>query len=154
MGANPARVVYGAIAVSALLAAESAQRETYLTTVVAVVIGLVLYWIAHSYAEFAARRLTTPGKMTVEGILDTMQHELWLLAGAAVPLVPLLAWWAAGGFLQNAVSAAVWTSAAMIVVIEVVAALRAQLSGRELIGQIALGALLGLLVIALKLVLH
>jgi hypothetical protein len=154
MFANPGAAVYGAIAVSALLAAESPRRETYAKTVAAVVITLVLYWLAHSYAEFAGRRLKTAGRLTLEDLASTMLHELSLLAGAAVPLVPLLTWWAAGGRLTGAVTAAVWTSASMIVIIELIAGLRARLSGRELGEQVALGALLGLLVIALKVVLH
>jgi hypothetical protein len=71
-----------------------------------------------------------------------------------VPVLPLLIWWIAGGTLSDAVTAAVWTSAGMVVVYEVVAGLRAELSGKEMAAQIAIGATLGVLVIALKLVLH
>jgi hypothetical protein len=116
--------------------------------------ALVLYWVAHSYAEFAGHRLTSAGRLTLAGIARAMLHEVSLLAGASVPLIPLLVWWVAGGQLANAVTAAVWTSALTIAMIELIAGLRARLSGRDLLGQVALGALLGLLVIALKIVLH
>ena len=52
------------------------------------------------------------------------------------------------------VTAAIWTSAVMIVAIEVVAGVRAKQSGRHLAGQISVGALLGLLIIALRVTLH
>jgi len=55
--ANPAGLIYGTIAVAALLAAESARRETYVETVGAVLITLLLYWLAHSYAGFTGERV-------------------------------------------------------------------------------------------------
>jgi hypothetical protein len=154
MPANPAGAVYGTITVGALLAAESAQRETYPRTLGAVVIALLLYWLAHSYASFAARRMLLGERLNIRGLAWTMAHELSILIGAAVPLVALLIWWAAGAKLTSGVDAAIWTSAAMIVILELAVGLRARLHGRELLAQAALGAVLGLLVIALKLVLH
>jgi hypothetical protein len=58
MLANPGAVVYGTVTVGAVLATESAQRETYASTLEGVLVALVLYWLAHSYAEFTpvARR--------------------------------------------------------------------------------------------------
>ena len=154
MPANPAAAVYGTITVGALLAAESAQRETYPRTLGAVVIALLLYWLAHSYASFAARRLLLGERLNVRGLAWTMAHELPILIGAAIPLVTLLISWAAGAKLTSGVDAAIWTSAAMILVVELAAALRARLFGREFVAQAMVGALLGTLVIALKLVLH
>jgi hypothetical protein len=45
---NPGDAVHGAIAVGALLAAETPRRETYAKTAAAVVITLVLCWLAQS----------------------------------------------------------------------------------------------------------
>jgi hypothetical protein len=154
MRSNPAGLVYGTITVGALLAAESAQRETYLETVGAVLIALVLYWLAHSYAEFTARRLRGDEPLTVGALARTMMHELSILAGAAVPLLTVVVWWVAGARLASAVTAAIWAAAAMTVVLEVVAALRTERSGSELVVQTAFGLLLGLLVITIMLVLH
>jgi VIT1/CCC1 family predicted Fe2+/Mn2+ transporter len=154
MFANPAGAIYGAIAVSAMLAAESAQRETYLETVGAVVITLLLYWLAHSYAEYAAERLGSGERLELEELRQTMAHELAMLVGAALPLVPLVFCWLAGVSLATAVGTSVWASAGIIVLIEIAAAIRAKLTGRELASQIVLGAVLGLLVIALKVLLH
>ena len=49
---------------------------------------------------------------------------------------------------------ALYTSAVMVLLIEVVAGVRAKQSGRELAVQILVGAMLGLLIIALRLVVH
>jgi hypothetical protein len=151
---DPAGAVYGTITVGALLAAESAHQETYLETVVAVVLTLVLYVLAHSYSEFAGHRLRAGEPLELEGYRRSFVREAAALPGAVVPLIAVLISWVAGASLSTAVSAAVWTSAGMVVVLELVAGIRAGEEGRELAGQVALGALLGLLVIALKLVLH
>lgn len=154
MFSNPARFVYGTIVVGGLLAIEDVGNDTYPTVVGSAVVGLLLYWVAHSYAESAGRRLADPAPLTIASLLDAMKHEMWLLVGAAVPMLPLLLWWITGGALTNAVTAAVWTSAGTIVIVEIVAALRADLRGRDLVEQVIIGALLGILVIALKLFLH
>lgn len=154
MRSNPAGAVYGTIAVGALLAAESATRETYAETVGAVAITLVLYWLAHSYAQFTGTRLKRSKPLALSALTSSLAHELAILAGAAIPLIPLIGWWIAGGKLADAVTAAIWTSAGLIVLIELVAGIRAELSGRELLRQTGFGTLMGVLVIALKLVLH
>ncbi len=154
MLANPAALVYGTIAVAALLAAESARRETYGGTVAAVVVTLVLYWFAYSYAEFTGQRLLHRERFTFAGVARMMRHELPVLIGATVPLAVLLAWWAVGAQLTAAVTAAVWTSAGTILLIEVSVGLSLKLTGRDLVAQTALGAILGLLVVALRVLLH
>jgi hypothetical protein len=154
MPANSGRLVYGTIAVGALLAAESARQETYLETVGAVAITLLLYWLAHSYSEFIDRRLEHGKPFSFDGFAEAALHELAVLVGAAIPLIVLVSWWVAGASLGAAVSAAVWTSAIVIVAIEIVIGRRAELPGRAFVTQTAFGATLGLLVIAVRLVLH
>jgi hypothetical protein len=83
-----------------------------------------------------------------------MLHELGLLTGAATPLLALVVFGLAAASLGTAITAGIWTAAAMVLMIELVAGIRAELTGRELIGQTALGALLGCLVIAVHVILH
>jgi hypothetical protein len=82
-----------------------------------------------------------------------MAHELSILVGASIPFGALLVAWAIGAPLTSAVTAAVWTSVSTIVVIEIVAGLLADKAGRELIAQIVFGALLGVGILGLRLVL-
>jgi hypothetical protein len=151
---NAARIVYGTIVVAVLLSAETAAKETYAKTVLAVVIAVLAYWFAHSYAESAAGRMSNRSRLTVTALVQSMRHESPIVFGAALPLVPVLISWIAGGTLASAVSAAIWTAAGLIVVYEFVAGLRAHLSGAKLIAQTLVGAALGVLVIVLKLVIH
>lgn len=154
MPSNLGAAIYGLVTVSALLAAESTERETYPATVGAVLITLLIYWFAHSYADFASSRLQENKPIALHDLARTMTRQLPILFGAAIPLLTLLAAWAVGLSLAVAVTAAIWTSAAMILVIEILAALLAEQRGRALVLQTAVGALLGALIIALRIVLH
>ncbi|HXQ44883.1 MAG TPA: hypothetical protein VN816_09620 [Acidimicrobiales bacterium] len=60
---NPSGLVYGTIAVGAVLAAQSRRRDTFADTIGATVLILGLYWLAHSYAAVTGRPspLTTGG---------------------------------------------------------------------------------------------
>lgn len=151
---NAGGVVYGTIIVATLLAAESAQRETYGETVAAVVVALITYWLAVAYSHYAGERLEHEQHFEAAGFARAARRELTLLGGAVIPLVALLVFWAGGAALTTAVTGAVWCAAAVIVLTEVVIGIRAELTGRELVTQTAVGALLGVLVIVLRVVLH
>jgi hypothetical protein len=151
---NLGATIYGLLAVGALFAAESARRETYGETVAAVAVASVLIWLAHGYAEFASWRMREGKRFTAHDFGRTMVQELSILVGASLPLLAVLIAWAAGASLTSGVIAGLWTVAATIVTIEVVSAVRAKLSGRELLVQAAVGAGLGLLVLAMRVILQ
>jgi hypothetical protein len=146
--------VYGTIAVGVLLASETVRRENYADTIGALALTIVLYWIAHAYASSATRRLREQEHLTAKGFVKAMVEQAPILAGAVAPLAMLVVFGIAGASLGHAVTAGIWTAAASIVAIEVTAAVRAGAEGFELVGQAAIGVVLGLLVIVLKLVLH
>jgi hypothetical protein len=154
MPVNAGGLVYGTILVATLLSAESTRRETYVKTVAAVAVALLAYWLTISYSEFAGERLEHGERFEYAALGRAAVRELALLYGAAVPLLVLLVFWAAGATLATAVSAAIWSAAAAVVATEVVSGVRAELTGRELARQSAVGAVLGLLIIALRVLLH
>ena len=154
MSANPARLIYGTLTVAALLSAESARQETYPRTVAAVALMMLVYWLAHSYAEYTGERISAGERITAGGLLRAAGHGLPVLIGAVVPFVDLLICWALGATLDTAVLSGIWVAVAIIVLAEVVIGIRSKLRGRELVVQIAFGALLGLLVIAVRVLLH
>jgi hypothetical protein len=93
-------------------------------------------------------------ELSLRALARTGRSEAWLLAGAGVPLLAVLIGWVAGASLDTAVTAAVWVSAGMVMLFEVGFAARADVPAREIAVQAAVGALLGLLVIVLRYVLH
>lgn len=152
--ANPGGIVYGTIAVAALLAAESARRETFAETTGAVAITIVLYWLAHSYAEFTGERVRAKRAFSAAELIASARHEVAVLIGGIVPLLVVIVFWIAGAGLGAAIRGAVWSAALLLVLIEYVSGRRAGLQGRELAGQTGVGALLGLAVLALRVLLH
>lgn len=151
---NPTGVVYGTIAVGAVLAAESTRRDTFPATIGATVLILGLYWIAHTYAGVTGDRLRTRDTLTVRGFWRSLLHEGAIVKGAAVPIVVLLVLWATPVTLSTAVTAAMWTCAAVLALFEIVAALRSPLSAVQRTVQILVGTLLGAGILVVRLLLH
>lgn len=154
MPGDLAAAIYGLITVGALLAAERARQETYAKTILAVILTLLMYWLAHSYAEFTSARLKENKPISARELGRTMLDQTPLLLGACLPLVALVITWAVGGSLSSAVSAAIWTSTGGVILIEVVAGLRADLSGGALLLQAGVGAVLGVMIALVRVVLH
>ncbi len=146
--------IFGLITVGALVAADNSRRAGYGKTVGAVAIALIIFWLAHSYAEFASRRLQQREPLALSGLARASLHELPMVSGAALPLLAILISWAIGATFGSAINAAVWTVAGAIVVIEIVSGIRAKLPAPQLLFQSAIGAGLGLLVVALHSELH
>jgi hypothetical protein len=154
MPSNPAGLVYGTLLVATLLGAEVSRAETYPETIGALAITVLLYWIAHSYAEFTGERIEQSEPFSYAGLVRTARHEMAMLIGPIVPLGLIAICWAAGVSLASALIAGVWSAAAMIVLAELYIGIQAELTGRDLIRQTAVGAALGLMVIALRVLLH
>ncbi|MGD0378469.1 MAG: hypothetical protein ABSC30_00655 [Acidimicrobiales bacterium] len=151
---NPSGVIYGTIAVGAVLAAESTRRETFPDTIEATVIILGLYWLAHTYATVVGDRLKMRETLSMDRLWRAFLHEGSIVKGAALPIAVLIVLWMAGVSLQAGVNAALWTSAAALAAFEIIATLRSPITGAQRITQIVLGALLGGGVLLVRVVLH
>jgi hypothetical protein len=151
---RPGPLVYGTMTVGAVLDAEGVKTETFAETIVGVALAMVLLWLAHSYAQITGHRLEKGEHLTPRLIGQHMAHEAPILAGAVVPLLTVLIWSAAGSNLSDALSAGIWADVAMIVVINLVAAFVSELSGVALLFQTAVGVVLGIGIIAVKLIFH
>ena len=152
--ANPAGAIYGTITAGALLAAESSRRETTPEAVGAVAIALVLYWLAHAYAQALGERLERNTPFRVRALLTQLRHSATIVRGSAIPLAAMLAAWAAGAGTNESVLAALITAAGSLVLLEVIAAVRSNCSRAEILTQAGVSAVLGVGVLGLKVVLH
>ncbi len=151
---NPSRGVYGLVIAGALLAAESGHQESHLDTVLSVVIAVAVYWLAHAYAAVLGRRLSAHERLTPGGLLRALGEESAILRGATPPLLVLVLAWAAGASLQTAVAAALWGTVASLVLLELIAGLRSRATPGELALDMCVGTVMGLAIIALKIILH
>lgn len=154
MGLNLGSGIYGLITAGTLLAAETARSETYPETILGVALAATLYWLAHAYGEFASWRVLEGKRLTSADLRRALWRELPVLLAAVLPLLTVVAAWIVGADLSAGVTAGIWAVAIALVLIEIVAGVRARLSGRELLLQTVMGAILGLIVLALRLVLH
>jgi hypothetical protein len=152
--ANPGGVIYGVVAIGALLAAESGEHDSYLDTLASAAIAAVLYWVAHAYAELLGERLAERERLCPSALARALAHDLAIVRGAALPLAAIVVAWVAGASQQTAVIAALWSAIATVVAFELLAGVRAQASARELAFDATVGAALGLAILALKIVLH
>ncbi len=151
---NPAGVIYGTIAVGAVLAAESTRRETFADTIEATLLILGLYWLAHTYATVVGDRLKTRDTLSPGRLWRALLHEGAIVKGAAIPIAVLGVSWAAGVSLQAGVTAALWSSALALAAFETIATVRSRVTGAQRLMQIVLGALLGAGVLLVRVVLH
>lgn len=154
MAPNFRALVYGVITIGALLGGENGRFESYPKTVGALALAALLYWVAHAYAELAGERLEDKTPLTVAALGHAMRSEVSILTGAFLPFIVIVISWAVGVKLSVAVNAGAVAAAVEILVIEVLSGIRAELSGKELAGQAAIGAFLGLLVLAVSALLH
>jgi hypothetical protein len=147
-------LIYGLVAIGALLAAESAEHETYADTVASAVIATGIYWLAHSYSDVLGHRLQTAERLTARALGHALRRESALLRGAAIPIAALLICWAVGAPQSTAVAAGVWSSVAALVVLELLAGVRSRATPRELVLETAVGVAMGVAILGLKVVLH
>lgn len=153
-GSNPAGVVYGMIALGALLAAESGLHDTYVETVGSALLALSLYWLAHAYAELLGERMGTGERLTAATLGRALAHDWAIMRGATGALLALLICWLVGASQETAVTVALWTTAGSLVVYELAAGLRARSRPAELLLEGCVGAAMGLGVLALRVILH
>ena len=152
---NPTAAVYGVLAVGLLLAAEDPATETYPKVVIAELLTITGYWIAHGYALWLGERLHAPaGRSGFRDGRRALVHEAALVEGALLPLAAVLVAWAVGARLSTAVLAGLWTAAAAVVAGELIAGSRRAAPA----GELAVGALMGLalagLLFGVRFVLH
>jgi hypothetical protein len=151
---NPEGAVYGLITVGSLLAAESGLRETYPETVGSAALAVVLYWFAHSYADVLGLRLSEQERFNWGDVGRTFGRDWAIARGAGVPLVALVVAWGTGASQQTAVTAAVWTAVASLVVFELAAGIRSRAGPVELVLEALVGATMGVAILALRALLH
>lgn len=151
--ANAGQAVYGTVMIGVLLAAEDARHEGYPATIEAAAVVLGLYLLTNLYTHTLGIRLRSGEPLNATLLWRSCIHELPTLEGAVIPVVALLVTWASGYAVTSGVSAALWSTAVVVVILELTAGWRSRKRQRLWLQAIA-GAAIGLALIALKLVLH
>jgi hypothetical protein len=151
---NPGGAVYGIITIGALLAAESGAHETYAETIGSAVIAMMLYWIAHSYADVLGLRLSEHEPFGLRMLWQTFTRDWAIVKGASVPLFVLVLAWATGAGQATAVTAGVWAAVVSLIAFELAAGIRSRAKPVELALEVLVGATMGLAILALRALVH
>jgi hypothetical protein len=151
---DPGGLILGVLAVATVIAAESTRQETYPRLFLASLISVLVYWVSHAYARHWSWRLDHSFHWTANELGSSLAFESTLLAGALVPVAVLALAWTAGWSREAAVTAVLWTAGIELVVLEILTAVRRRLSRRDLLVQVALGIMMAMGILLLRLVLH
>ncbi len=147
---NPAGVVYGVILIGALMAAEAGLHDGYPETVGSAVLGIGIYWLAHSYSTMLGERLSGRDRLTRRGLARALAHDWAIVRGAVIPLLALLIAWVSGAPQSTGASIAVWAAIGCLVGFELLAGSRDGTHGGGRSLEAGIGIAMGLAILALK----
>src|SRR5262245_52152760 len=150
---NPSRAIYGTIVATAVTAASSSHDEAAGHVAAAVAITLVVFWIAHVYSAVLEARYA--GEVLSGAVVrDAAVEEFTMVEAGLVSIVILLL--GASGLIAEdfAVSLALASGVAQLVIWGMVTARRAGWSWLAAAVASAVDGMLGLIIIALKSLLH
>jgi len=144
-------VIYGTLVTAGTILAASENAQDVREVAITVLVTLVLYWIAHAYAEVIGKSSRATPSLTAAG--RELVAESRMVGACVLPLAVLLVVdWLWTGF-QLATTIALWTTVGLLFGWGVLAARQAGLSGGSAVVSGLLYTLLGLVIIALRLIL-
>jgi hypothetical protein len=148
-GRRRAAGIYGAIITAAILDTAGSNMSTD-ALVIAVVITLVVYWLAEEYAELLGEQVEG-GRLPTWGRIQEALAETWPMVSASfVPLLALVIARLAGASELTAANAGLVAALLLLVIHGWSAARASHLRGRQLLLTTAIAVGLGLMMIALK----
>ena len=150
---GPAEMLYGALVSSVVLAATSAGAQTGELVALATALVSVTYWLAHVYADAIGGRFEDTDHSTHHRLRHALKNNTGVLLGSLPVLVVFLIGRLIGLDVQDSAFLSLWFTVAMLAAVAAFAAHRAGVRGAALLGETALAAGFGMLVIVLKLIL-
>ncbi len=155
---NPGATIYGTIVAAAIVATEGSTEASIAEIVGSVLATLLVYWLAHVYADQLAHHATAdatePSRPSVREILDALGEEWGIVAGGLGLVLVLVIIDLAGGGQGLAVDVALVCSVLELVVWGALAARRAHLGPGWVVLYTIVSAAFGAVICALKVVLH
>jgi hypothetical protein len=149
LGRRRAAGIYGAIITAAILAAVGGHLRTS-ALVVAVVVTLLVYWLAEEYAELLGEQIAG-GRLPNRAYIGEALRATWPMVSASyLPLVVLLLARVAGASSDQAANAGLIAAVLLLTAHGWWAGRAAKLHGRQLLLATSVAAVLGLAMIGLK----
>jgi len=153
MGARLGGFVYGTIVVLAVLVASARAYPHSAGRIAGLVLASsVVFWIAHVYAHGISESITDDERLSVADLRRIARHEAAIVEAALPPLVALLL----GAFGVFSTQTAVWVAFALgllVLFVEGIVVARVErLGALGTVAVVAANLVLGLALVALKLV--
>jgi hypothetical protein len=148
-GRRRAAGVYGAIVTAAIIAAAGGHLRT-IALAAAIVVTLVVYWVAEEYAEWLGARAEQPGPLSRQHVRAELVATWPMVSASYGPVVTLLVARLLGA--SDAVAADIGLAAAILLLVSHAwsAARAAGLRGRRLVTTTCVAAVFGLVMVVLK----
>jgi hypothetical protein len=150
--ARTANGIYGLIVGSAVMAA--AHGDAVGRLAVAVLITLLIYWVAERYAHVMARRIVLRRRLTRPELRGELSHGWELVTASYLPLIVLLSTHLLGADLTGSVLGALVCSTALLCLSGWRVGREAQLGLSQRLLSTSIAGAFGLVMIALKSLLH
>jgi len=148
-GRHRAASIYGVIITAAIIAATGANLAT-ISLVIAVVVTLLVYWVAEEYAEVLGEQ-SEGGRLPTWASIRGMLASTWPMVSASyVPLLGLVLARLAGASALTAANVGLGLAIVLLTVHGWSAGRAAQLHGRQLLLATSVAAALGIVMILLK----
>ncbi len=141
--------IYGTIVTAAILASAGGELPAA-DQAVAVLITLTVYWIAHEYADLVGHHIAGTRLPSWRQVRAALAASWTMVSASYLPLLVLIAAAGAGADATDAASAGLVAAALELVLYARAAGRAAALRGRSQLAVTASAAVLGLAMIALK----
>jgi hypothetical protein len=125
--------IFGTVLTGSIVAAEGAAGAAETPIVGAVVVSLVVFWLAHVYATLMSRHVETRRSITMGDARVAAREMLPILEAGLIPVLALIVVRAAGASVQTAVVAALACSIVELLVIGLVLARHSGFRGWQLL---------------------
>jgi hypothetical protein len=152
--ANAERLLYGALVSAVAIASASGHAPTYRRVVLAAAVTLVVYWLAHVYTRVLAERLATPAAPLRGRTRAAAWHEAAILGGGLPSLLALGVTQMFGADVSTSAEVALWLTVGLLAATGYLAGSAAGVVGWRLAAESGGAALLGIIVVLLKVSLH
>jgi hypothetical protein len=149
LGKRRAAGIYGAVITAAVLAAAGNELHIY-ALVVAVLITLVVYWLAEEYAELLGEQVEGGMVPTWDYVQEALGATWPMVTASFLPLLALVLARLAGGSIPAAANVGLAVAIVLLIIHAWLAARAAQLHGWQLAFTTSVALILGLLMVALK----
>jgi len=145
--------IYGLV-VSAAVMAAAGEHGTVFDVVTSVVVTVLIYWIAEAFSEVLGQQVATAEPMGRGATLVLLRQRWALVEASYAPLVVVVAVRVLGGSTDAAINAGLLTATVMLAGFGWVAASRRGSAGFMRVATALLSASFGVVMIALKALLH